>query len=214
MSPGDAGFAFIRRPRRYYILTLRGVVRASVDLRDLYRRASVHLRCNTAGWEHWVWRASAQELLAEENAARDRLGFESVAEPSGDWTYMLTSQQRGYLESHRRQWHQCHEESFDTYTGILDLTQTPEWSRRRGEYIPTLRRRSARLWCPARRRWLTHGEKAACMGFPVSEDLAQVGRVPMDTATLAAPSFSIGNAMHVANVGVIIALTIVACDWV
>ena len=49
------------------------------------------------------------------------------------------------------------------------------------------------------------------MGFPVYRDLAEAARVPLDHATLQAPASSLGNAMHVANVGVVVAVVACAC---
>merc|ERR1712026_389861 len=68
-----------------------------------------------------------------------------------------------------------------------------------------------RLWSPHRRRWLTHPERAAAMGFPVYQDLAEAARVPLDHAALQAPASSLGNAMHMANVGVVVAVAACVC---
>ena len=51
------------------------------------------------------------------------------------------------------------------------------------------------------------------MGFPVYDDAARAARVSTDTAMCDAPKFSIGNAMHVANLGVVIAVVVASCEW-
>ena len=52
---------------------------------------------------------------------------------------------------------------------------------------------------------MTRRERAACMGYPVYPDLAAAAQIPVDISTDAAPRSSLGNAMHVACVGVVLA---------
>ena len=59
-------------------------------------------------------------------------------------------------------------------------------------------------------------EKAACMGFPVYDDLAGTARVPLDIETIehiAGNASPIGNAMHVASVGVVMLAAMFAAEW-
>ena len=51
------------------------------------------------------------------------------------------------------------------------------------------------------------------MGFPCSSDLAVASRVELDLATGLGPRYAMGNAMHVANVGVVLAVVATACEW-
>ena len=54
------------------------------------------------------------------------------------------------------------------------------------------------------------------MGFPVYDDLARAARVPLDTETIghiAGNASPIGNAMHVANVGVVMLAAMFAAEW-
>ena len=59
---------------------------------------------------------------------------------------------------------------------------------------------------------MTRREKAACMGFPVYDDLARKARVPLDVSTVKC-SAAIGNAMHVANIGTVLLATMFSIDW-
>ena len=78
--------------------------------------------------------------------------------------------------------------------------------------LPTLRRQSSRLWVPGRRPGVILRERAACMGFPVYRSLAWAARMDEDTLPPQAPEYTIGNAMHVANVGIDIAVALVCCE--
>ena len=54
------------------------------------------------------------------------------------------------------------------------------------------------------------------MGFPVYDDLARASRVPLDIDTIehiAGNDSPIGNAMHVANVGVVMLAAMFAAEW-
>ena len=78
--------------------------------------------------------------------------------------------------------------------------------------LATFRRNSGRIWSTARRRWLIPRERAACMGYAVYGDMAAAAGVEVDTATEQGPQYSIGNAMHVANLGCVLMTCLVAAD--
>jgi hypothetical protein len=50
------------------------------------------------------------------------------------------------------------------------------------------------------------------MGFPVYEDLAAAARVPLDTLTIEHTS-AVENAMHVANLGVVLLAALCSAEW-
>ena len=95
---------------------------------------------------------------------------------------------------------------------IYNLGDNPDagwvtWSAPSGQRqhfcIPTLRRGWTVLWLPALRRWLTIRERLAMMGFPSFPGLATLYRLGN---TFSLPwhiaKQTMGNGMHVANVGV------------
>ena len=214
VTPADAGFFFTSRPRNYYVLTLRGRVKAG-RVQRAYEEVSQHLRVlATDSWTHWAWRATPDDLAAEENAARQRLRLPDLppgSPPSPDWCYLLTNKQRGYLAQYEATWLAQHGERASANARCLfNLGDSPGFGAASSR-IPTSRRGCTRLWSPHRRQWLTHPERAAAMGFPVYPDLAEAARVPLDHAALQAPASSLGNAMHVANVGVVVAVVACAC---
>ena len=50
------------------------------------------------------------------------------------------------------------------------------------------------------------------MGFPVFRDLADAALVPEDVVSPDGPNSAVGNAMHVASVGAILAVALVCGD--
>ena len=55
-------------------------------------------------------------------------------------------------------------------------------------------------------------EKAACVGFPVYDDLSAAARVSTDYLTLEAAG-ALGNAMHVGSVGLVMISVMFAAEW-
>ena len=96
---------------------------------------------------------------------------------------------------------------------VFDLSDTPQYKTGSNAVtLPTLRQRKGRWWSPMHRRWMLPREKAACMGFPVYDDLAAASRTKLDKLTVEHAGF-IGNAMHVANVGVVMLAAMFAAEW-
>ena len=213
VDPADAGFAFIRRPRYYFVLTLRGAVAAG-NLQEMYDHVCSKLHYDVSEWPSWVWRASENELLDEENRARNHAKLEPLDSPSSDWSYILSDKQRGGLEAAEAAWAQKYSiAARDDPACVLDVSQSASRiNLHRGE-LPTLRTASERIWSPMRKRWLTFKERLACMGYPVYEDLALAARVPLDTISPTAPRFCPGNAMHVANLGIVVTVVLAGCHF-
>ena len=55
-------------------------------------------------------------------------------------------------------------------------------------------------------------EKAACVGHVVDRDLAHAAAVPVDRLSSGLGHGQIGNAMHVANVGCVLVVALLAID--
>ena len=86
VSPSDVGFSFLRRPRLYYVLVRRRSLRITRDIGATYLEICRHMHHH--GLEPtpaWPWQASAEQVLAAENAARQRRGMGAMAIPSRDW---------------------------------------------------------------------------------------------------------------------------------
>ena len=194
-SPSHMGFPFIARRRIYSVLRLRTALRRPpVDVQQVYDRIVAGMQYRAEDSLAWIFRASDEQLLQEENHVRANRGLAPLSQHSADWTYLLTAKQQARLLHH-----------LQTSDGsIWDLTQTERFARSRYEQLPTLRRGSNRLWSRTKKRWVLQIELRAAMGYPVFPDLAHVANVPCEDVQ--GPRFAIGNAMHVANVGCVLLL--------
>ena len=204
MAPSDMGFPFIRRPRSYSLLIRRqgrrGTPPASLQaLYDAIVRDMAHEA--EEGSLAWAFCAPKEELLEVENAARSRRGHAPLLDgPTSDWTYLLTDAQRARLKAHEAR------TAGAAGMRVFDLGQNPHMSSP-STSIPTIRCNTHVVWSRELRRWMTKYERLECMGFPVFDALASAAHVATDRITAKGRSRSIGNAMHVANVGCAIAMS-------
>ena len=208
-SPAHAGFSFVRRPRVYHVLRLRSSKVSLVGLPALYDRLADALRKDTSSWHSWVWQASDAELQTELEIARRRRGS-----PGAGWVDLLTEPQRSALIKFEARWLKHHgRPASSSPECMFDLGDSAEYKQGlpRTSSLPTIRRRASIWWSPSRGRWMTPREKAACMGFPVYDDLARAALVDRDDLT-AEQLPAIGNAMHVASVGLVLLATMCAAE--
>ena len=216
VSPGDAGFPFIRRTRSYAICIRRAALHVVVDIPTLYTAVSQEVSQAAHVSLSALAGASQVELLAEENAARARVRRLPPRSdddgPSKDWTYLLNDRQQLVLTALLAQWQRkYHVDAKDDDQCVFMLFRSCDRSRihSRG-VIPTLTSGSSRnCWMPALGRWLLHRELAAAMGYPVDRQWALAARVDQDLVTSPPGAqtsvYMLGGAMHVANVGVVMA---------
>jgi len=219
VSPAQVGFGFLERRRRYHVLVLRSGARVVGDIQALYEAVSRALQPTSAAEAgRALWRAGERELLAEENAARRLRGWPPISEPSGpsgDWTYLLTQTQQEYLMAYRSSASKARPHEGPGVAFICDLGQSPSRGHVQCSFrLPTFKRGSSRIWSSVHRRWLLPRERAAAMGYAVYEELASAAAVPLDEAMLAAPAYTTGNAMHVANLGCVLACVLLAVEAV
>ena len=158
-----------------------------------------------------LWREPLESILEMENAKRRKRSWQlrtQVAQDT-DWTAFLTAKQHANLQNQRRRYVKKYgHEPDEDHSCIFDLGQTAAWTKN-SHGLPTLRTTSSGpLWSPWKRRWLTKRERAAAMGFPVFPDLARKSGVTVCEEHLGPGR--VGNAMHVASVGVAFAIAVVA----
>ena len=216
VQPADAGFAFMRRSRRYHVLALRDVVALS-SLQDVYALLVDSLAKDVSAWPQWVWRATTEELeceLAAASACQQLSSRGDAGMPGqGQWWPMLTLSQQTYVEGYADSWKKKHGSNPEEVAAcVFELSDTPQYKAAGAAALPTVRQRTARWWSPMHRRWMLPREKAACMGFPVYDDLAFVARTQLDKLTVEHARY-IGNAMHVANVGMVMLAAMFAAEW-
>ena len=205
VAPSDAGFHAILRPRTYAVCYLRGVVYPAFCMPTVYSA----LRDVFAGRGCHDFEAamisSDEELRAAENEARRGLRLEALTPhhvPSADWSYLLTPLQRGYLERYQARF---------VGARAVDLGSNPDHRPKtsRDGVLPTTTTKSSRWWVCARRRWLLAKELAVLHGYPATPALGECVGVT-DAAADRYRFGDIGNCMHVANVGCVVAVAL-AC---
>ena len=132
--------------------------------------------------------------------------------PSRDWLYLLTEKQHRYLRVLSGRF--AAEHGVDAASDdacVFDLGQSDCMPRLRARgVLPTIRASTSKFWSPSRRRWLLQKECLSAMGFPVYRDLAQAAEMEVDVISATAARYSVGNAMHVANVGSVLAFALLA----
>ena len=121
---------------------------------------------------------------------------------SEDWSYLLTEKQLMYLSAYMAavpptcQLKDC----------IFDLSQNPGSPYGRctlNGTLPTVTT-SSKLWVPSLRRFLLPVELACAHGFPVTSTAAADAGVVQDMVPYT--HRQIGNCMHLASVGIVLAV--------
>ena len=103
---------------------------------------------------------------------------------------------------------------------VFNLGDNPEsgfcgWSAPTGGrsvfVLPVMRKAWTAMWVPSAGRWLSKSERLAIMGFPAYPAIASLYGLPAPfNVPWKVAKHAVGNAMHVANVGVWQA-TVAAC---
>jgi len=214
VSPRDVGFAFIHRVRLYAVLYLRKGVRMLASPQDVYSAVVDSLRVEAACPPNEYCIASADALLAAENKARRRRKLQPVGVKTACWKYLLTEKQRGYLHTFSTKWQAARGSAPEQSPScIFNLGQNPDHRAMQtssSDSIPTATSGCGLYWSPCLKRWLLPVELAAMHGFPVSESLAAEAGVPVDPCRDMYSFPQIGNSMHLANVGSVMAVAL-AC---
>ena len=205
VEPAHAAFPMVARPRSYAVLFLRDHVEHIVPVSTLYDQVEQAFLRN-------VPRPSLSSLcvaeewccLAEENKLRGAKGLPNLEKLSGDWSYLLTDKQRNYLSLYQAA---C-PPAAQIEKQVFDLSQNPKARQRScsNGVLPTITQKSGRLWLPGKGRWLLPCELAYAQGFVVTPSASEDAKVQQDVEsyTLA----QIGNSMHVASVGSVMAIAL------
>ena len=134
------------------------------------------------------------------------------AQTASSW-HLLSRSERAHLREYMELWRQTHGTDPEAEPAlVVNLGDNPGsgfcgWSaptsRRSGFVLPVLRKGWTAMWLPSAGRWLSMGERLAVMGFPAYPAMAPLYglQVPFSVPWKVA-KHAVGNAMHVANVGV------------
>ncbi len=205
VKPKHAAFPMVARPRSYSVLFLRGQVEHIASVSTLYDQVKQALG-------GFVPKPPVSSLfilgdsccLVEENRLRRLKDLPVLAKPSGDWSYLLTEKQRGFLSGYLSL---C-PPTLHSGEIVFDLSQSPRFRCRCSSQgvLPTITRKSVRLWMPSRARWLLPIELAHAQGFVVTPSSAEDAMVPMDVESYTFGQ--VGNSMHMASVGSVMAIAL------
>lgn len=227
-QPSDVGFGLLKRPRRYDVLTHKKKTERLADITETYDALKKALGDSEPIGRTWkrldsfmnaYGSAKNKELLAEERHLAEQRGIvckdSSKKGKNLDWTYLLNKREKGALKEFTRLWNLRGDKKdpSEDPNCIFHLGDNPQkrcvWSV--NGHIPTFRRGGGMYWMPYHRRWIMPKERLALMGFPVYPDLAKASGVdvlPIENRNKA--KMMAGNAMHLANAGAILAVTL-AC---
>ncbi len=213
VCPSDMGFTFIRRKRKYMVLWLRGRVRVITPMLAMYGavRKAVQAACPRTCLS-FCFVATQSDLVTAENKVRRRRGLPDVEQASRDWAYLLTPHQKARLECYSESWLGSRGQApAESKSCVFNLLQNPEHRRVQTDCrgaMPTCTRGCSVLWVPFLRRWLLPIELAAAHGLPITQSLASDAQVALDVHGPEYSTSQLGNAMHVANVGSVLAITL------
>ena len=205
----DALFPLIRRTRVCSVIARRSNVEIISDIADTYSKLCLSLRARSVQPAiSSCFVAREDEILDFEIACRKRKGLSPTLVPSLCWKYLLTEKQLEFLQRYECLWVQrTSAASTDESVCVFDLIQNPKerpsLTSKSGS-LPTLRHSGSCFWSSFLGRWLLPRELAAASGFPVTGSLAAVSSVAIDTNSYS--NQQLGNAMHVATVGTVVAV--------
>ena len=205
----------IRRPRIYSVLLRKGCVRVVHDLHLAYKHVCEALRVRGAVPLSDLFFATPSELLEEENRRRKQEHLCPLAGRTSDWSYLLTEVQVKACNDYTGMWQrECGTDPAQDDSCLFDLSQNPlvrrSWTfrPRRFNSLPTLRFSGNLLWSPKFKRWLLPVECASAMGWPVRDSHVLATGISPCNIDFGLPQ--LGNSMHIACVGTLLAVTL-AC---
>ena len=207
VGPESVGWPCCKRPRIYLAL---------------FHRRKIRLLCDPS-WLFWQVTASLSTQLRVRDfliASQDEVRQEGSCRAAGRLSWAAAAQGQCHPVTHYEQcrlryycdlWRQSYGTDPSAEPDLIfNLGDNPDggwvtWSAPGSTGIhrtPTLRRKWTAQWLPSQSRWLTASERLASMAFPASPRLAMCYGL-VGTFKLTRPQrHTLGNAMHLANVGV------------
>ncbi len=206
VSPRDVGFAFVRRTRVYTIAFRANKVVMVRDIGETYARVARKFQTSPQIADAFI--ATESQILEVENRARAQRRLAPLDVGSADWSYMFTAKQQEYVCELNRMWRdQLGTDPDCDANCVYDLSQNPRFRPRasfRG-ILPAVTT-SALFWSPMRKRYMLPVELAVAGGIPVIPALASVCNIH-HVGYHVSPA-QVGNAMHVANMGMFLAVAL------
>ena len=206
-SPADVGHAACARHRTYVVGMHTERSRNLHDVWDLQDAISETARLHVATKpSDYLISTTAEVLLEAQEVARRR----SVPFQEGlqSLNYLLTSRERRALSEYEAAYlRRCGKPAQEDANLLVFLGDDPSYSLSwsLNGTIPTFRMnsRTGFYWSPRYRRWLTARERLACLGWPVTPEVASTMTVPQVPAMdIKRAGDLAGNSMHFTQTGV------------
>ena len=207
VGPESVGWPCCKRPRIYLALLHRRKIRLLCDPSWLFWQVTAGLSTQMRVRDLLI--ASRAEVCQEGPCrATGRLSWAAAAQGQ---CHPVTQYEQWRLRFYCDLWRQSYGTDPSAEPDLIfNLGDNPDggwvtWSAPGGTGIhrmPTLRRKWTAQWMPSQSRWLSASERLASMAFPASPRLAMCYGL-VGTFQLTWPQrHTLGNAMHLANVGV------------
>ena len=212
VAPRQVGFHLIERPRLYVLLLRKKGVQLQAPVEQIYHTVAKELATSVCNEVKDVFVARKPAVLAFENQCRSSKKLRKVEQVSRCWEYLLTEKQLRYLKNYKSDY-KCRygKEAASDPNFVCDLAQDPaerpSMTTKAGA-IPTLRHSGNKLYSPHYGRLIVPVELAVATGFPCVAGAAKAANVPLDNTDYS--NVQLGNGMHVANVGCLLA-AVLAC---
>ena len=216
VGPEHVGWPCCKRPRLYVALLHRRKVRLHCDPVHLFWLVSSKLPASLRVRDCLI--ASAAEIQYEigkrsrpSAAAVRGMRLAAAAPRQLIPESQLTSYERVRSLNYASLWrHRYGTEAHTERDLIFNLGDNPcggwlTWSAPSTgaiHRVPTFRRHWTAQWLPHQQRWLTSNERLVCMGFPAHPGLAVCYGMSETYCLTWEQRHTLGNAMHVANIGV------------
>ena len=192
----NSGFPFVTRHRVFHVLVRKRIARICRDMQALHTAVTADIR-NAVG-----------------HIPINALFF---ANDITQTTHNITPNRRKFLRTFEKLWlQQVGTRAREDPRPIFDLNQNPEfggptWTAHRdGRFTLPCLTTSSVMWIPSLGRFLEPVELAAAMGFPALPAFVESSR--FDESLLndecVKQRSAVGNAMHVASVGIIAAVAL------
>lgn len=218
-GPEHVGFAFSHRPRLYVALLLKGSV---IILRDIHKTMSAACKILKNGTKvRDLFIASPQEIEYETTMLFQRRChmlhasgaiLPHICESQLRMLNLMTANEHQRVMHYTQLWlqtfHTVPRSEPDLVFGLSDnpgegwVTWSAPTMKGGGFSLPVMRTGRRMYWIPSLQRFMTISEKMAFMGFPSHQKLAHASRSPCSVMLSWDEEGMIGNAMHLANIGV------------
>ena len=213
MSPRDAGFAFLRRERIAIVCLLIGSLHFEFDFYGLYQRIVQQLSMTQTSPDD-ILMGSINDVMDEaHHMLVGRQHLRHSQHQVADALDFLSGRERKVVHHYYNKKQYCHSTQQDLRNTIVYLGDDGRYLHKLSTVqISTYRHAGGLFWSLSAGRWVLAKEMMASMGWPTFEHLARAAGVQQTDLSLCPPNqwrAAVGNAFHVANIGMVLVAALV-----